>query len=500
MADRSRAITLDGKALTTQCLDDIAAGAMVDPDPQALSRMEKTNALILKAARSSKLVYGVTTGLGPKVLQSLSADSIAAFARSTVRGRAHAVGTPLPRPVVRAAMATRLNTLLTGASGASPNVARHIAACLNADLVPVIGETASTGASDLLWGASLGLALIGEGSFLGEDPDDASAVAIERAGIEPLDLGPRDGLALASHSCFTAAIAALGHRQACRLWDSAQTAAALSFEAFRANLSPLDPDILAVRPQPGQMEAARDLAGHLSGSGLAEPGAARRLQDPLSLRTTIQVHGSVYAALKSLEAGVLGEINGASDNPVVLPERGEILSAGGFLNPYLGVVLVATNHALVHLAAQITARTARMMSGRFTDLPTGLLGEAADMAGLAPTAKVCEALFAEIAHLAAPPPVYPAFAADGVEDTVTHTAISAKALMEINLRLSKMIAHEMIVAVQAIEMRGLENEIAPGLRPALQKVRGMSPKMTGDRSMTGDLESLSELVLSGGFG
>lgn len=495
-----RVVTLDGKALSTGCLYAISAGGKVKADPNALSCMERTNALILQAVRSSKPVYGVTTGLGPKVEQALSADSVAKFAVQTIRARAHAVGPPLSRQMVRAAMATRLNTLLIGASGASPNVARHLEACLNADLVPVVGETASTGAADLLWGASMGLALIGEGSFLGEDPEAHSAEAIKREAIQPLELGPRDGLALASHSCFSAAIAAIGHHNARQLWSSAQTAAALSLEGFRGNLSPLDPDILAVRPQAGQIEAAGDLANRLTGSKLTEPGAARRLQDPLSLRNTVQVHGSVFASLDNLEDALHGEINGASDNPVVLPDRGEILSSGGFLNPHLGVALVAMNHALVHLAALVTARAARMMTDRFTGLPSGLLREAADVAGLAPISKVCEALYSEIAHLANPPPVYPGFAADGIEDAVTNVAISAKALMNINARLSTMIAYEMIVAAQAIEIRGIEDEIAPALRPAFHTIRQISPKVTGDRSMSRELDSLSETVLRGGFG
>lgn len=491
--------TLSGTSLSTACLGAIANGGKVEADPDGLLRMERSNALILEAVRSSKPVYGVTTGLGPKVEQVLSEDSISDFSLATVRGRAHCAGHPLPRAWVRAAMATRLNTLLIGASGASPAVAHHLVACLNADLVPVVGETASTGASDLLWGASMGLALIGEGAFLGQAHGATSAQAMQSAGIQPLHLGPRDGLALASHSCFSAAIAAMGHDQARLLWSSAQTAAALSLEGFRGNLSPLDPGVLEVRPQPGQLEAGGDLARQLAGSRLFEPDAARRLQDPLSLRTIVQVHGSTFATLRNLEDAVHGEINGATDNPVVLPDRDEILSSGGFLSPYLAVSLVAMNHGLVHLAAQITARTARVMTHRLTGLPNGLVHDAAEVAGLAPTAKLCEALYGEIAHLATPPPVYPGFAADGVEDTVTHVAIAAKALMAINARLSKMIAHEMVVAAQAIEIRGIGDEIAPALRPVFQYVRSILSKTAGDRSMTEELELLSQKLLAGGL-
>ena len=175
---------------------------------------------------------------------------ISQFALKTVRGRAHALGPPLAKPLVRAAMTVRLNSLLTGASGASPAVADHLLACLNADLVPHVGETASIGAADLLWGGSMGLALIGEGRFL--DHDNTAAAAMAGAGIEPLKPGPRDGLALASHSCFSAAIAAIGHHRCTTLLHNTQLSTALTLEGFRGNLSPLNPDVLATRVQPGQ--------------------------------------------------------------------------------------------------------------------------------------------------------------------------------------------------------------------------------------------------------
>ncbi len=487
-------VTLCGQGLSIGALYEIAQGKTVRSDPTALKRMANSNVLILDAVSNAKPVYGVTTGLGPRVVQALTPDKIDEMVLNTVRGRAHSLGRPLSREIVRGAMAVRLNSLLIGASGASPNIGSHIEACLNADLVPVVGETASTGAADLLWGGTMGLALVGEGAFLGEPDGTLSSEAIKRAGIPKLALGPRDGLALASHSCFSAAIAAIGNHQSGVLWKSAQTAAAMTLEGFRGNLSPLNPDLLQTRPQPGQVEAACDLLERLKGSTLHEPGAARRLQDPLSIRNTAQVHGSVFAALKTLEETVTGEINGASDNPIVLPETGEIMSGGGYLNPHLGVTLVATNHALVHISAQIAARTVKMLNSRFTELPSGLVSEEANSAGLAPVTKACEALCAEIAHLASPPPVYPSFSADGVEDTITNAAIPAKALIEINHRLSRLIAIELIVAAQAIELRDLGKGIAPALLPVLKTVRQVSPRVTSDRSMTRDIEMLAGIL------
>ena len=492
-------VTLNGSVLTIADLGKIAKGKHIELEASALTRMRQANDIILKAARDGTPVYGVTTGLGPRVSQALSVDEISEFSYATVRGRAHSIGAPLPRETVRAAMAIRVNSLLCGASGASPEIAQHITRCLNAGLIPHIGEIASTGAADLLWGGSMGLALIGEGRFLGQAEDEPSAIALEKAGITPLQLGPRDGLALASHSSFTSAIAALGHYYATTLLKVAQVASALTLEGFRGNLTPLRSELHSIRPQPGQSEVAENLTTLLEGSTLFEKGNARRLQDPLSIRNIVQVQGSVFAALNSLGETLGGELNGASDNPVVILETQEIISGGNYLNPHLGVTLVGLNHALVHFAAQIYARSSRQLSSRFTDLPNGLLNENANTAGLGPVTKASEALYAEVAYLASPPPVYPSFSADGVEDTITNAAIPAKALNDINQRLASLIAFEMIVATQAIEMRGLEDTIAPALRITIANVRSLSPEILRDRSMTAELEKLAGEILAGNF-
>ena len=488
-------ISLDGSSLNINTLSAIAFGCELQIEQASIDRMQRTNLLMLEAAHSGKPVYGVTTALGPQLGTVLSADQINEFALKTVRGRAHSVGKPMQRHLVRAAMAVRLNSLLTGASGASPAVATHLLNCLNADLVPRVGETASVGAADLLWGGSMALALIGEGRFL--DNDKSSAVCMADMGIGPLILGPRDGLALVSHSSFSAALASMGVQAANTVWNNAQMAAALTLEGFRGNLSPLDADVIAQRAQPGQAESAQFLRQLLQGSELNDLSNARRLQDPLSIRNIVQVHGSVYASIQSLEATLLDEINGASDNPVVLHERQEIISGGGYLNPHLGTLLVAINHALVQMAALTVSRSSRMMSTRFTELSIGLHAGSSGSVGLGAVTKVTEALFAEIAQLATPPPVYPPTQADSVEDCITHSAISAKALLRITEKMNVITAFEMIAAVHAIYLRGVEDKVAPSLQATVAKIRSLSPALTEDRSVTAELEQLAAMLSCG---
>ncbi|MEM6904328.1 MAG: aromatic amino acid lyase, partial [Pseudomonadota bacterium] len=284
-------ITLGGAPLTPADLAAIAEGAPVLCAPEGLRRMAEGRAVIDRAVAQNRPIYGVTTGLGPRVVDRLEGPAQAAFALSTVRGRAHAVGPPLPVAAVRAAMACRAHALLSGAVGVRPGLAELLAGCLNAGLSPVIGQTASIGAADLLWGGTMGLALIGEGSMETAQGVVPAAEALAAAGLTPWDPAPREGLALASHSSVSAGLAALGLARLDRLMAAASAASALSLEGFRGNLTPLDPDILALSPKPGEAAAAAAFWSWLEGTTLTEPagsaGGPRRLQDPLSLRNLV---------------------------------------------------------------------------------------------------------------------------------------------------------------------------------------------------------------------
>ncbi len=482
-------IELSGGTLTVDEVQAIAGGGSVTLKPSGLVRMATSRNLIDAAVRDRTPVYGVTTGLGPRVAEALNEEEISAFAMSAVRGRAHSAGDDLPEAACRAALGVRINTLLTGAAGARPEMADHLAACLNAGLVPAIRGVGSIGAADLMWGGDFGLALIGEGRMWRSGQVIAACDALSEAGLSPFTPAPREGLALVSHSSPSAAIAALGVAALSSLYGNADNAVALTLEGFRANLGAFDPDLLALRPQAGQVEASARIMILLEGSPLQEAGAARRLQDPLSIRNIPQVHGAFFAALTNAHKAVEAEINGASDNPGVLVERGEIASHGGYLTPHLVIVLGALAQATAQMTAVQAARIGKMLAGRFTDLPNGLTGSGATGAGLGPVMKTVEALFAEISHAASPVPIYPSFSADGLEDVACHTAVAAKALNRIADHWRRLIAIEMIVAVQAVDLRDVD--IAPALEDARSTMRSISHHFTDDRPLGGEIETLA---------
>ena len=489
-------LLLTGEGLSVEDLAAVARGGCsvaIAPDGEA--RLEAARRVVERALAAGEPVYGLNTGLGARAGERLTDEALRAFSYQTIRGRAQALGAPLPTEAVRAAMLVRLNGFLKGASGVSPSVAHGLRDCLNAGVTPVVGETASIGAGDLCWMASLARALIGEGEMwdasgrVGPASDGLRAV-----GLAPFVLGPKDGLALANNSGMTAGLSALAVAEAAQLIDMLQAATALSLEAFRANLSPLDPAVLAARPQAGQAEAAAQLKQLLAGSALLEAGAARRLQDPLSLRNAVQIHGAALEALAWARRAAEQEINGSGDNPVVLLDEGSMLSGGGYHTPLLTLTLESLSRALLQVAMAQAARLSKLLSPRFSDLPLFLAAPGSDSNGFAPLMKVVEALVAEIVQQAQPVAIWPSLNADGVEDSLTNAPLAAKSLSQLLGNARRLVAIELIVACQAAELRGL-TALPPALEILYGKVRTLVPPLEADRPLGREIERLAAAIL-----
>jgi histidine ammonia-lyase len=484
-------VPLSGAQLRPETIVSIARyGAEVRIEPGARRRMQAAADLVRRAAASGLPVYGLTTGLGSRVLERVEGDDAAGFSLRTLRGRAMAVGEPLPGELVRAAMAVRCNGLCAGGSGAGVAIADGLAALLNAGVHPRIPRSGSVGASDLCLLAHVGLTLIGEGEAELAGERLPSAQALARAGLAPLTLGPKDGLAICSSSAVSGGAAAMALVDADACLRTAQVSAALSMEGFRANLSPLDPRIVAARPAPGQQWAAAGLRTLLAGGSLAAPGSARRLQDPMSFRCVSQIHGSLRVALDLLAAAVEPELGGAADNPLVLVEDQEILSTGNFHVPALAMALDATAIALAQVAATIAERQARLKTERLSGLPGGLTSHGLTRSGLAPLSKTAQALTTEIRHRAAPLAILPTVGADGVEDDSTGAAQAALRVREQLERLWLLVAIELVVAAQAVELAA-PARLGAGTEVALGCVREWVAPLDEDRPFGAEIERLT---------
>ncbi|MGE5766188.1 MAG: HAL/PAL/TAL family ammonia-lyase [Bacteroidota bacterium] len=497
MHDTAAPLAFTGDDLTAADLAAIARqGRPVAIAPAARARLEAGRRVVERAIAEDLPVYGLTRGLGPQVTHALTREDMAAFSLRTLRGRAHGVGPRLPRDQARAVMAVRLNGLLKGGAGITPAIADLLAELLNRGLTPQIPSIGSIGASDLCVLAHLGLALVGEGEIEAGGRVLPAVEALKQAGLAPAALGPKDGIALCSASSLSAGLGALALHDAGDLWRLAQLAAAASLEAFRGNLTPHDPAATAARPAPGQTEASAHLLAILAGSALLDTTAARRLQDPLSLRTVGPLHGSLLAAIRFLEPAVLAEVNGAGDNPLAILDDGRLISTANFHTPALALALETLAQAVAQVASGSVGRSGKLLSPALTDLPHGLSPRGPGNAGLAPFLKTAQSLLQEIRHLALPVPPDLRPPGDGVEDESTTAPQAAKKLAEALWRLRLVLGVELIVAAQAMALR--DAEPAPVVADACAALREVVPPLDEDRPFGAELERLDDALLKDG--
>jgi histidine ammonia-lyase len=471
--------------------------ARVELPGEARRRMQVAHDVVGALAARGDPVYGVTTGLGSRVIEAVDGDRGAEFSLRTLRARATAVGEPLPTEVVRAAMVVRLNGLSSGGAGASVSVAEGLEAMLNAGVHPIVPSSGSVGASDLCLLAHLGLALIGEGEAELAGERMPAGQALQRARLAPVSLDAKDGLAICSSSAVSVGAAALALMDSEAQLAAAQVAAALSMEALRANLSPIDPRVTAARSAPGQAWSAEGLRGMLAGGALTRPGAARRLQDPLSFRCVSQIHGTLRFALDQLAAALAPELSGSADNPVVLADDEQILSSGNFHVPALALALDAVAIALAQVAAPAAERPARLRAERVSGLPSSLVSGDLTRSGVAPLSKTAQALVLEIRHAAAPLSVLSAVGADGIEDDSTGAAQAAFRVVDQLGRLRRLIAVELLVAAQALELRE-PVVLGAGTEAAYLCVRELVSALDEDRPLGVDVERLADAALARG--
>jgi histidine ammonia-lyase len=488
-------VVVDGRTLSAA---DVAAvawhGARVVLADEVIPRLVRDRAVVDDVVDRQVLAYGVTTALGSRSSYALPREELARFSVRTVRGRANAVGDPLPVPVVRAAVLARVSGIAGGGSGVRPEIERLLVDLLNARVHPVIPEIGSIGASDLCQMAHLGLVVIGEGraELSGEVLDGAAA--LQRAGLSPARLGPKDGQVLCSASPLAAGHGALALHEAAAILSLAQAVTALTFEGFRANTSPLDARVLRLRPAPGQSRAATELLALLAGSNLIVPGHARRVQDPISLRCVAQVHGALHAALDFATAALEPELNGSGDNPVVLADTGELLSSGNFHTPALALAFDTLALALTQTAAISAERMQRLLNPAVSGLPANLSPYGPERSGFAPLAKTAQALVAEIRSMSAPVCTDPRYGADAVEDDSTNASLGARRLTTILTRLRQLLAVEAVAAGQAVDLAAPDT-LGRGPEFLHRAIRRVVPRLDDDRPGGVDVDRVSREVL-----
>jgi histidine ammonia-lyase len=459
-------------------------------------RLEAARAVVLRALDRGDSVYGLTTGLGAAVDTRLAADAIPAFQARAIAARAVGVGDPLSTVEVRAMLAARLVAICHGASGLSPALAGTVAAMLNAGVHPLVRRIGSLGEADLspLGQAFLPLIGAGEAEFRGATLPGAEAMAA--AGIALPLLGPKDGLALLNANAQSVGLAALAVDAMHKALHAGFMAGALALEGFRANLSPLDEGLGALRMMAGHRVGAARLGGLLAGSDLFEPGASRRLQDPLSFRCLAPVAGHAANAVAAASLAVDNELASAPDSPAVLIERDAMLSSVNFDTTELALSFESAGLALSHLAATSAARVIKLMSPAMSDLPRFLTRHGGSHSGFATSQKTVAALEAEIRHLALPLGAMTLPVADGVEDYAPMTPAIVEKTHAIAKRLTRLAAIELVVAAEAVDLRG-GITLGRGTAAAHRFVRGHVARLDDDRPMGREYEALALAIEAG---
>ena len=500
MAQRT-AVALTGDDLAVGDVWEVAVGGA----PAAIAeegrrRLAAARALVDDAATSGgEHTYGLNTGFGRFVSQSIPAELSGELQLRLLRSHACGVGEPYPDEVVRAAMLLRANALAKGCSGARVETVELLVECLNRGVLPRVPGRGSVGASgDLAPLAHLALPLVGEGEawFDGELLPGAEALA--RAGLEPVELQAKEGLSLVNGTQFMAAIGALGLVRARRLAQTADVACALSLEALQGSRTSFLPQIHELRGLRGQADAAANVLRLIDESAINEAHRwCDKVQDAYSLRCAPQVHGACRDLLDYVDYTVSAEVNAATDNPLVLVDDGMLVSNGNFHGQPVAFALDALAMAVSELANISERRVERLVNPSLSEgLPAFLTEQGGLNSGFMIPQYVAASLVSENKVLCHPASVDSIPTSAGQEDHVSMGNASALKAWRVLDNVERALAIELLAGAQAVEfLAPLEPGV--GVRAARAHVRSLSERLHDDRPLAADIERVAESIRDG---
>jgi histidine ammonia-lyase len=493
--------SLTGEDLRTDDVWAVAVGRTpVGLTEQARERMRAAREVVARAAHGEREhTYGINTGFGRFVSQSIPAELTEELQVRLLRSHACGVGEPYPDEVVRAAMLLRANALAKGYSGARVETVELLVECLNRGLLPVVPSRGSVGASgDLAPLAHLALPLIGEGEAWAGGERLGGAEALARLGLEPIRLGAKEGLSLVNGTQFMAAVGALGIVRARRLAKAADMACALSLEALQGSRTSFLPRIHELRPLRGQADAAANVLDLLEGSAIIESHRwCDKVQDAYSLRCAPQVHGASRDLLDYVDYTVSTELNAATDNPLVLVEEEQLVSNGNFHGQPLAFALDALAMAVSELASISERRVERLVNPNLSDgLPAFLTPDGGLNSGFMIPQYVAAALVSENKSLCHPASVDSIPTSAGQEDHVSMGNASALKAWQVLANSELALAIELLAGAQAVEFLA---PLEPGAGAAAvhRFARTLSPRLVDDRSLAAEIEAVAGSIRDG---
>jgi histidine ammonia-lyase len=474
-------VILDGEQLTLAEVVRVARGGeRVDVAPAALDRVRAARAVVERAVAGVDGVYGVTTGVGVRKRVRVATDEMDEYNRRLLRDHRMATGPDAPREVVRAAMVRLANGFAKGTSGVRHELLARVVDALNADETPRVRMLGSAGQSDLGPLADLAYGICGD-----------------------MPLAAKEGISLINNNSFGTGLAALALADALRLLDACTVGAALDWEAFAANTSPLHPAVAAARPYPGIVRRSVLMRELLDGSYLWEPGAARNLQDPLTFRNAAGILGAVDDGLGFACQQLAIELNAAHENPLVAVGDDVIISVPNYEALPLAAALDFARIALVPAISSAQERSVKLLQAPLTGLGTGLQEAEAESneCALSELAWASQSLMVETRSLSHPVSTETAstLLAEGIEDRITMAPLAARRLSEEVAVGEELLALGLVVAAQAVDVRGCA-PLGRGTARAREQVRERYDFVAAGDSIGPDRGEVVELVRSGELG
>jgi histidine ammonia-lyase len=458
-------------------------------------------AAVARIVAEGKPVYGINTGFGKLAQTHIPDDQLELLQRNLVLSHSVGVGAPLDDAAVRLTMLLKVASLARGYSGVRPQVVDAMVALLNAGVHPVIPSKGSVGASgDLAPLAHMSAVLLGWGQVRHEGRVLPALEGLKIAGISPLTLGPKEGLALLNGTQVSTALALIGLFAAGNMFAAAVVAGAMSVDAAMGSDTPFDARIHELRGHRGQIEAAEAYRRLLAGSAIRASHLTGddKVQDPYSLRCQPQVMGACLDVMNTAAATLLTEANGVTDNPLVYPETGESLSGGNFHAEPVAFAADQLALAIAEIGALSERRIALLIDASLSGLPPFLTSASGVNSGFMIAHVTAAALASENKSLAHPASVDSLPTSANQEDHVSMATFAARRLSDMADNTSAIVAIELLAAAQGIDFRRPLRSSAP-LEDAHTAIRAVAPHLDGDRYLALDIEAVTPLVRSGAF-
>jgi histidine ammonia-lyase len=482
-------------------LESIYRGARLPKlDPSCRPAVEAAAAIVERAAKGSVPVYGVNTGFGKLASKRIAPADTTRLQRNLILSHCCGVGEPLSVPVVRLMMALKLLSLGRGASGAAWRTVELIQGLLDAAVTPLVPGQGSVGASgDLAPLAHMSAVLMGEGEAFFDGERMTGAQALDRAGLEPIALGPKEGLALINGTQCSTALALAALFDTWRLAQASLATGALSTDAAMGSAAPFRPEIHRLRGLKGQIEAASTLHALIEGSEIRESHREgdERVQDPYCLRCQPQVAGACLDLLHQVAAMLVVEANAVTDNPLVFVEDGTIVSGGNFHAEPVAFAADQIALAIAELGAIAQRRVAMLVNPALSfGLPAFLSPDPGVNSGFMIAEVTAAALMAENKQRATPCSIDSTPTSADQEDHVSMATHAARRLAEMNGNLANIVGIELLIAAQGVDLRK-PLRTSPPLQAVMAALRARVPMLAEDRYLAPDIAAATEIVRSG---